>query len=142
MGALRRELAIPLEDLQDGWLPSGQVGQEVYGAGLPFVATTRHFRRLPGMDALLFCDYPVFDLDMDAKGSTGRCTFRVGGEHRGEATIRIVPRDVSRQLATFECSAGTPRKRVKGAVTPEGHIAYRLAGDQPVTLSWRPRPRG
>jgi len=32
-GHLDRTLAIPVEDLQDGWEQSGQVGQEVYGAG-------------------------------------------------------------------------------------------------------------
>lgn len=41
----RLDLAIPLEDLRDGSQPSGQIGQEIYGAGGPLalggLATTR-----------------------------------------------------------------------------------------------------
>ena len=48
VGRLEPLVAIPVEDLTDGWQQSGQVGQEVYGSALAFVAATRHFRSLPG----------------------------------------------------------------------------------------------
>ncbi len=49
---LERTLSVPLEDLQDGHAPSGQVGQELYGAGMPFVNTSRHYRRVPAAGCL------------------------------------------------------------------------------------------
>ena len=58
-GKVRRELSIPLEDLQDGMEASGQVGQEIYGAGLALVCATRHFRPIAGRDYFLFCEYPA-----------------------------------------------------------------------------------
>ena len=54
-------LAFPVEDLTDGWQQSGQVGQEVYGSALAFVAATRHFRSLPGTHLRFHCDYPLSD---------------------------------------------------------------------------------
>ena len=141
VGAVTRELAIPVEDLQDGWETSGQVGQEVYGAGMAFVATTRHFRRLPGTDALMFCDYPVFDLDAKSdRGSAGRASFRVGGDRRGSASIRIVPRNPTEHTPEFRCEQGTSHRRVSGDVTPEGHLRFVVPGDSNVRLSWR-RPK-
>lgn len=37
-GEVQKDLWVPLEDLHDGWESHGEVGQEVYGAGLPFVS--------------------------------------------------------------------------------------------------------
>ena len=42
-GTVERALSVPLEDIQDGRKPSGEVGQELYGSGLAFVHTTRHY---------------------------------------------------------------------------------------------------
>lgn len=137
VGTIRSELAIPVEDLQDGWQMNGQVGQEVYGAGMAFVATTRHFRRLPGTNALLFCDYPVFDLETSSgRGSAGRASFRVGGDRRGTATIRIVPWDPDERMPEFRCERDRSGTRVAGEVTPEGHIRFTISGESDTHLSW------
>ena len=58
-GRIERNLAIPLEDLQDGFEQSGQVGQEVYGAGLALVCATRYYIQLPVADVQVFCEYPT-----------------------------------------------------------------------------------
>ncbi|OJX48847.1 MAG: hypothetical protein BGO88_00115 [Flavobacterium sp. 38-13] len=58
-GELQHSLWIPLEDLNDGWEKAGQVGQEVYGAGLPFAVVSRQYYRLEEEDLLFFVDYPV-----------------------------------------------------------------------------------
>lgn len=138
VGSIRTELFIPVEDLRDGWDVSGQVGQEVYGAGMAFVATTRHYRHLPGTSALLFCDYPVFDLAArPGRGPGGLATFRVGGERRGAATIRIVAREPNEPLPEFRCEQGRSDRRVPGDLTPEGHLRFVVDGDAEVRLSWR-----
>ena len=63
-----RDLAFPLEDLYADGQAAGQVGQEIYGAGAAFAYATRAFHRLEG-DRLLFCEYPLLDLDRSAKGA-------------------------------------------------------------------------
>ncbi|MBD5635213.1 MAG: hypothetical protein IAI49_12115, partial [Candidatus Eremiobacteraeota bacterium] len=78
-GRIERGLSVPLEDLQDGREKSGQVGQELYGAGLPFVLTSRHYMRLDGTGLVAFCEYPMFDFTPSGDGGT----WRVGGDARG-----------------------------------------------------------
>ncbi|WP_428232642.1 hypothetical protein [Flavobacterium sp.] len=58
-GEIGKELWIPLEDLYNGWKKSGQVGQEVYGAGVGFGVLTRQYHKVKGEEFLFFTDYPV-----------------------------------------------------------------------------------
>src|SRR6202042_3313786 len=58
-GKIERALAIPLEDLQDGRERSGQVGQEVYGAGIALVMASRHTVPLDGTGCVAYCNYPM-----------------------------------------------------------------------------------
>lgn len=57
-GEIQPNLWVPLEDLYTGWQASGQVGQEVYGAGLAFGIVPRQYIKL-GDDFLIFIDYPL-----------------------------------------------------------------------------------
>jgi hypothetical protein len=75
-GEVDPKLWIALEDLQDGWLKSGTVGQEVYGAGNAFGVLPRHYLRVPGQDFMIYVDYPT-------SGFTAKSmpvTFRVLGK--------------------------------------------------------------
>ncbi|PBJ15895.1 hypothetical protein [Flavobacterium sp. ACN6] len=56
-GELQADLWIPLEDLYNGWEHSGQVGQEVYGAGMAFGVVSRQYIKIND-DFMLFIDYP------------------------------------------------------------------------------------
>jgi hypothetical protein len=42
-GEVKKDLWVPLEDKHDGWEKSGEAGQEVYGAGLPFAVVPRQY---------------------------------------------------------------------------------------------------
>ncbi|WP_223680289.1 hypothetical protein [Flavobacterium hibisci] len=57
-GEIQADLWIPLEDLYNGWEKSGQVGQEVYGAGMAFGVVPRQYIKIEE-DFLLFIDYPA-----------------------------------------------------------------------------------
>ncbi|PXY46364.1 hypothetical protein [Flavobacterium hydrophilum] len=57
-GEIQSDLWIPLEDLYNGWQQSGQVGQEVYGAGMAFGIVSRQYIKIDE-DFLLFIDYPL-----------------------------------------------------------------------------------
>ena len=54
----RLDLAIPLEDLREGSQPSGQIGQEIYGAGGPLALAGLSATRL-APDLWLTAPYPV-----------------------------------------------------------------------------------
>lgn len=56
-GELQADLWVPLEDLYNGWQQSGQVGQEVYGAGMAFGIVPRQYIKIDE-DFLIFIDYP------------------------------------------------------------------------------------
>jgi hypothetical protein len=57
-GEIQADLWVPLEDLYNGWQQSGQVGQEVYGAGMAFGVVPRQYIKIDE-DFLLFIDYPA-----------------------------------------------------------------------------------
>jgi hypothetical protein len=57
-GEIQPDLWIPLEDLYNGWEQSGQVGQEVYGAGMAFGIVPRQYIKIDE-DFLIFIDYPA-----------------------------------------------------------------------------------
>jgi hypothetical protein len=56
-GEIQADLWVPLEDLYNGWEQSGQVGQEVYGAGMAFGVVPRQYIKIDE-DFLIFIDYP------------------------------------------------------------------------------------
>lgn len=58
-GEINSKLWIPLEDLYEGWDPCGQVGQEVYGAGMAFGVVPRHYFKIPETTLIVFCNYPI-----------------------------------------------------------------------------------
>ena len=135
VGRLEPLVAIPVEDLTDGWQQSGQVGQEVYGSALAFVAATRHFRPLPGTHLRFHCDYPL--TDFTATGRPGALRLRLTGDARGMATIRLIPTDPNRPTPVVTCSIARPHRRIKPTISPEGHIVFRVRGDAVVKVGWR-----
>src|ERR1700733_5987679 len=135
-GEVARELSIPIEDLQDGWKPSGEVGQEIYGSGIAFVYTTRHYARIPEIGCLAFCDYPVYDFRPDAK--SGRASLRAGGDARCSGELRIIPQDPNMEPldVTVTTRAGDVTVPLRGSHTAEGHAAFSVRGGQSVEIAW------
>ncbi len=134
-GRIERCLSIPLEDLQDGSSESGQVGQEIYGAGLALVNTTRYFQALRGAGAFVYCNYPMYDFTIVDGGRT--CTFRTGGDPRGSCEVRVIPSspDTPRTMVALTCQAGAVSVPVAGEVTPEGHAIFSVRGGQQIAVT-------
>jgi len=68
-GEIQADLWVPLEDLYNGWEKSGQVGQEVYGSGMPFGVVPRQYIKIED-DFLVFVDYPVIQQTKRGKSLT------------------------------------------------------------------------
>lgn len=129
-GQIERSLSVPLEDIQDGRKPSGEVGQELYGSGLAFVYTTRHYALLASANCMLYCNYPIYRYVQEARGNARVVNFRVGGDTRADCELRVIPIDAERPLPSYSVKrVGRRSAPLNSTVTVEGHFAYQLRGD-------------
>lgn len=71
-GEVQRDLWMPIEDINDGYEKSGAVGQEVYGAGIPFAVVARQYFKLRPLEVHVFVDYPVSSFRCRKKSATFR----------------------------------------------------------------------
>lgn len=141
-GWIERELALPLEDLYDGWQKPGKVGQEVYGAGSCFALVVRAYHNVPDDRFWLYCDYP---LEVRAVASRAArkarrrsIALRVLGDSRGTCRLRLVPRGPDRvPEAALEWG---PRHKDPGALTVEGHREWMVPGDTRCVFRWGAGP--
>jgi hypothetical protein len=119
--------------MHDGWEKSGSVGQEVYGAGLPFGIITRQYVRVPDQDFLIFTDYPTTDVNVQ-KGKS--VSFNIKGDPALACSLRIIPQGGSK-LPDIKVAFGKHKKQEAEAFeTHEGHLEFKLNGGTPVRVSW------
>ena len=140
-GHINPSLSIPLEDIYSGGESPGQVGQEVYGSGAPFVFATRHCHFIPGANFIPHCNYPIADYRITKVGGTiargGRVSFRVLGHEDLWCQVRVVPNDNTplpplSMRATREGNS----MELEGEVTEWGYRLFSLRGDVEVLLAW------
>lgn len=133
-GEIDPKLWIPIEDVYDGYELAGQVGQEVYGAGLPFGLIPRHYWRVPEENFMIYVDYPIKSFSTVHEG---KAMFRVLGDPRLYCRLRILPTGRGR-LPKFEVLTEREEtsETLQGRETPDGHIEYELFGDRTVIVEW------
>ena len=136
-GELDPKLWIPVEDIYDGWELAGQVGQEVYGAGLPFGLIPRHYWRVPEGNFMVYVDYPIKSFSTVHEG---QAMFRVLGDPRHYCRLRIMPNGRGKlpQLKVTT-ERGEYTETLRARETPEGHLEYDLYGDRTVIVQWQAR---
>jgi hypothetical protein len=130
-GEVDPDVWVALEDLHDGWEKSGEVGQEVYGAGLAFGVVPRHYLRVPDEDFMVFVDYPASKISCK-KGNP--ISFTVTGDERFECRLVLV-KGKSR-LPEFTVLTKGSKQPLEGKHTKEGNIEFNLQGGQMVKISW------
>jgi len=84
-GEIQADLWIPLEDLYNGWEQSGQVGQEVYGAGMAFGIVARQYIKIDE-DFFVFIDYPM--THHSKRGAS--ITIHLDGEKELSCNLKII----------------------------------------------------
>lgn len=133
-GELAPKLWIPLEDIYEGWEKAGQVGQEVYGAGMPFAIVTRQYWQVPDEKFMIHVDYPIRGFSLVHEG---QAMFRVLGDRRLSCRLRIMPTG-RKALPKFEVVTEREgvQETLQGRATPEGHIEYEVFGDRDVIVQW------
>jgi hypothetical protein len=132
-GEVDDKLWIPLEDLHDGWEKSGEVGQEVYGAGIAFAVVPRHFLKVPGEEFIIGVDYPAKDFSC-RKGAPAK--FKIIGDERFTCRMVIVGKD-KRKLPAFQVTVKGSKEEVKQHLAKDGHLEYELPGNAAVTIRWK-----
>jgi hypothetical protein len=137
-GHINRDLAIPLEDIYEGWETAGKVGQEVYGAGAPFAFITRHCHRIDGVDFQIHCDYPIRDFQAKRSGggrisNSGSARFQIEGDRRCRSHVRILPNDyIPLPNLTLKTAHGRTMRTVNGNMLENGYLEFEVAGNADV----------
>lgn len=129
-GEIVKDLWIPLEDLYTGWEKSGQVGQEVYGAGLGFGVMTRQYHKVRDEEFLLFTDYPI----LNYKKSKNTLSFTILGTAEFDCNFKILFPE-NKHKAKFEVFLN------KILIPPHAKsktlLEYLVSGDSRVKISWQ-----
>jgi hypothetical protein len=129
MGEVDPQLWIALEDLQDGWLKSGTVGQEVYGAGNAFGILPRHYLHVSGQELMIYADYP-FAGYTEKKGKP--VEFTIVGDQR--LTCRMVVVKTGRRKIP-ELRVEIKGELLKGKQVTGGNIEFTVPGNSKVKIT-------
>ncbi|QEM04258.1 hypothetical protein DIU31_012340 [Mucilaginibacter rubeus] len=131
IGEVDPNLWIALEDLHDGWEKSGQVGQEVYGAGNAFGILPRHYIRIPDQPFMIFTDYPVYRF---ATRKQDHLHVRMAGDNRIDCRLMVV-KSGHGKLPGVEVRVN--QKPIDGKKIKGGHFEYLIPGNAEITISWK-----
>jgi hypothetical protein len=134
-GAVEHKLWIPVEDICEGWEASGSVGQEVYGAGLPFGIVPRQYHKLNDDRLILFLDYPASDF----KFARQSVTFRLLGDQSLDCGLRLMGTDFMKMDFEVSAKIGGIYKDFTG---DENVPVYKVPGNAQVRISWRGKKHG
>ncbi|MES3018689.1 MAG: hypothetical protein V4721_12955 [Bacteroidota bacterium] len=130
VGEVDPKLWIALEDMHDGWEESGQVGQEVYGAGNAFGILPRHYIRIPEEDFMIFTEYPKASLRRGKK----ELSFKVLGSQQLACKMRIVSKNATYPDMTIQSDR---QGRIKEEKAADGGKEYVIYGDQEIIINWK-----
>jgi hypothetical protein len=130
-GEIKKDLWIPLEDIYDGWEKSGQVGQEIYGAGLPFAIIPRQYFAIKDLNALGFIDYPTSNFRYGKKS----LTFHTIGNPDLKACLIIsgMTKKTALQIKV-EMKTKSAYKEIKAV--EKSNKKYEISGDAIIRITW------
>ncbi|MFA6276827.1 MAG: hypothetical protein WC622_08760 [Pedobacter sp.] len=129
VGEVDNKLWVALEDLHDGWEKSGEVGQEVYGAGNAFGILPRHYHNIDEKFKL-YADYPI---PFKRKTSSTSLILQLAGDERIQCRLRIIPNDVSKRKFELKLADGN---KLSSKKTREGHLEFSVNGNQQLEINW------
>jgi hypothetical protein len=131
-GEVDSNLWIALEDIHDGWEQSGEVGQEVYGAGNAFGILPRHYMRVPGEDFMIYTDYPTYGFSAE-KGKPA--AFSLAGDGRMNCRMMLVKTGKGK-LPQFTVTV-SGQDELEGVVAKGGNLEFTITGNANVNINWK-----
>jgi hypothetical protein len=132
-GEVDPNLWIALEDMHDGWEKSGEVGQEVYGAGNAFGILPRHYMQVEGQPFMIYTDYPTYGFSPKKHRPA---EFRLAGDERLACRLMLVKTDKGK-FPDFTVTINGKKESLKGSKTPDGHLEFKVAGNSQVRINWK-----
>ncbi|AXB58046.1 hypothetical protein [Flavobacterium fluviale] len=125
-GELQSDLWVPLEDLYNGWEKSGQVGQEVYGAGMAFGIVPRQYIKIDE-EFLIFIDYP----NQFTKRRKS-VILQLNGDKAMTCNLKIIKIKTKKIQMNVEQESQILKPHQKNANMHE----YKVSGQGAVKISW------
>ncbi|HTI61706.1 hypothetical protein [Mucilaginibacter sp.] len=132
-GEVDPKLWIALEDLHDGWEKSGQVGQEVYGAGNAFGILPRHYMQVVKAGLMVYSDYPTYGFSPKKHRPV---TFRLAGDGRLNCRLMIVKTGRSK-LPDVVVTVNDSKEPLNGKKVAGGHLEFEVPGDSSIKVDWK-----
>ncbi|HJP61979.1 MAG TPA: hypothetical protein VJ844_00970, partial [Mucilaginibacter sp.] len=129
-GEVDPNLWIALEDMHDGWEKSGNVGQEVYGAGNAFGILPRHYMQLEGQPFMIYTDYPTYGFSPKKHRPA---KFKLAGDPRQNCRLMLVQTGKGK---TPNFTVKGDRELLKEKKTKDGHLEFIVRGDEQITIDW------
>lgn len=132
-GEIDPNLWIALEDLQDGWEKSGQVGQEVYGAGIAFGVVPRQYYKVEKGGFMIFTEYPATNFRLNGTS----ISFFSRGDKRLTFRMTIVPVEKESKLKSISVMLGKTKEATK--IKPSKNkklLEYSIPGGSYVKVMW------
>lgn len=131
-GEVDPNLWIALEDMHDGWEKSGEVGQEVYGAGNAFGILPRHYMQVEGEPFMIYTDYPTYGFSPKKHRPA---KFKLAGDPRLSCRLMLVKTDKGKK-PEFTVTLNGGKQPEKGRKTREGHLEFAIPGDSEIYINW------
>ena len=132
-GELDPNLWIALEDMHDGWEKSGEVGQEVYGAGNAFGILPRHYMQVDGQPFMIYTDYPTYGFSPKKHRPA---KFKLAGDARMSCRLMLVKTGKGK-MPEFMVTQKGSKELLTGKKTKEGHLEFTVRGDSEIHINWK-----
>ncbi|MCL5283124.1 MAG: hypothetical protein M1330_00190, partial [Armatimonadetes bacterium] len=84
-------LYIPVEDVNDGWTPSGTVGQEIYGSGAPMALAAGDYHLITDAGIMIYSEYPLTHLFWNRHRRSLQFHLIGVPSHHGRVEIKYSP---------------------------------------------------
>jgi hypothetical protein len=132
-GEVDPNLWIALEDIHDGWEKSGEVGQEVYGAGNAFGILPRHYMQVEGQPFMIYTDYPTYGFSSPKRRPAN---FKLAGDARMSCRLMLVKTDKGK-MPEFMVTLKGSKELLKGKKVKGGHLEFIIPGDSEIHINWK-----
>jgi hypothetical protein len=134
-GEIDPKLWIPIEDLYNGWEKHGQVGQEVYGAGVGFGVVPRQFIKVDDGKFLIYTDYPI---TRPQHTKSKAVVFSVLGNREFNSTMVLLPMEGAK-LPSFNITMtlGAKKTPLQPTKMTNDRLEFCVSGASMIRLNWK-----
>lgn len=132
-GEINTEAWLPLEDLKGGWEQSGEVGQEVYGAGIGFAITPRRYIKINDEDFMIFSEYPL--KNFTRRGNTVALQSH-GAQNLTYKLMILLGKEATKKTFTVQYTGKKDMETIS-PVTTDKHNTYEVNGNSKVRITWK-----